>query len=80
MVMKETKTFDKEAQKIFVKEGTAKNAQSRVCGGVAQMVERMLCMHEAQGSIPCSSTFCHFITPIFEGKKISESKFRSWDL
>jgi hypothetical protein len=26
-------------------------------GGVAQMVERMLSMHEAQGSIPCSSTF-----------------------
>lgn len=25
-------------------------------GGVAQMVERMLSMHEAQGSIPCSST------------------------
>jgi hypothetical protein len=22
------------------------------------MVERMLSMHEAQGSIPCSSTFC----------------------
>ena len=26
-------------------------------GGVAQMVERVLCMHEAQGSIPCSSNF-----------------------
>ena len=26
-------------------------------GGVAQMVERMLSMHEAQGSIPCSSSF-----------------------
>ena len=26
-------------------------------GGVAQMVERLLCMQEAQGSIPCSSTF-----------------------
>ena len=25
-------------------------------GGVAQMVERLLCMQEAQGSIPCSST------------------------
>jgi hypothetical protein len=25
------------------------------------MVERMLCMHEAQGSIPCSSTFCHVL-------------------
>jgi hypothetical protein len=25
-------------------------------GGVAQMVERPLCMREAQGSIPCSST------------------------
>jgi hypothetical protein len=24
-------------------------------GGVAQMVERLLCMQEAQGSIPCSS-------------------------
>ena len=29
------------------------------CGGLAQMVERMLSMHEAQGSIPWSSThFC----------------------
>jgi hypothetical protein len=28
----------------------------KMCGGVAQMVERMLSMHEAQGSIPCSST------------------------
>ena len=29
-------------------------------GGVAQVVERLLCMQEAQGSIPCSSTifFC----------------------
>ena len=27
-------------------------------GGVAQMVERTLSMREAQGSIPCSSTFC----------------------
>ena len=26
-------------------------------GDVAQMVERMLSMHEAQGSIPCFSTF-----------------------
>ena len=24
-------------------------------GGVAHMVERLLCMQEAQGSIPCSS-------------------------
>jgi hypothetical protein len=24
-------------------------------GGVAQMVERLLCMQDAQGSIPCSS-------------------------
>ena len=29
-------------------------------GGVAQMVERMLSMHEAQGSIPCSSTVFFF--------------------
>ena len=29
-------------------------------GGVAQMVERVLCMHEAQGSIPCSSTLLFF--------------------
>jgi hypothetical protein len=29
-------------------------------GGVAQMVERLLSMQEAQGSIPCSSTF--FVT------------------
>ena len=31
-------------------------------GGVAQMVERTLSMREAQGSIPCSSTFffCSF--------------------
>ena len=41
---------------------------SRICtlhtnpyhGGVAQMVERSLSMREAQGSIPCSSTF--FVT------------------
>jgi hypothetical protein len=26
-------------------------------GGVAQMVERLLCMQKAQGSIPCSSTY-----------------------
>ena len=32
-------------------------------GGVAQMVERMLSMHEAQGSIPCSSTFFFFQHP-----------------
>ena len=25
--------------------------------GVARMVERLLCMQKAQGSIPCSSTF-----------------------
>ena len=31
-----------------------------VCGGVAQMVERLLCMQKAQGSIPCSSTFLIF--------------------
>ena len=31
-------------------------------GGVAQMVERLLCMQEAQGSIPCSSTlFCRAV-------------------
>ena len=35
------------------------------CGGVAQMVERMLSMHEAQGSIPCSSTFLFFPSPLF---------------
>ena len=29
-------------------------------GGVAQMVERLLCMQKAQGSIPCSSTFFSF--------------------
>ena len=28
-----------------------------VLGGLAQMVERVLSMHEAQGSIPWSSTF-----------------------
>ena len=27
-------------------------------GGVAQMVERVLCMHEAAGSTPVISTFC----------------------
>ena len=32
-----------------------------LCGGVAQMVERMLSMHEAQGSIPCSSTVFSFV-------------------
>jgi hypothetical protein len=30
-------------------------------GGVAQMVERLLCMQEAQGSIPCSSTRFEFL-------------------
>ena len=29
--------------------------QYDIDGGVAQMVERLLCMQEAQGSIPCSS-------------------------
>ena len=29
-------------------------------GGVAQMVERLLCMQKAQGSIPCSSIFSFF--------------------
>ena len=33
-------------------------------GGVAQMVERMLSMHEAQGSIPCFSTFFVFVCTI----------------
>ena len=40
-----------------------------VVGGVAQMVERMLSMHEAQGSIPCSSTF------FFKKKKRKKEKF-----
>jgi hypothetical protein len=31
-------------------------------GDVAQMVERMLSMHEAQGSIPCFSTFFFLLT------------------
>ena len=30
-------------------------------GGVAQVVERLLSMQEAQGSIPCSSTFFVFV-------------------
>ena len=38
-------------------------------GGVAQMVERLLSMQEAQGSIPCSSTFCFFARQ-FKQKKI----------
>ena len=35
-----------------------------VHGDVAQMVERMLSMHEAQGSIPCFSTFFVFVCTI----------------
>jgi hypothetical protein len=31
------------------------------------MVERVLSMHEAQGSIPCFSTFCFFLDP-FPGR------------
>ena len=31
--------------------------QGFLFGGVAQMVERLLCMQKAQGSIPCSSIF-----------------------
>jgi hypothetical protein len=30
-------------------------------GGVAQMVERSVCIRKAQGSIPCSSIFYFFI-------------------
>jgi hypothetical protein len=33
-------------------------------GGVAQMVERLLSMQEAQGSIPCSSTAFLFVLPL----------------
>jgi hypothetical protein len=31
-------------------------------GGVAQMVERLLCMQDAQGSIPCSSRQFFFVS------------------
>ena len=34
---------------------SAKTAFCYMNGGVAQMVERLLCMQKAQGSIPCSS-------------------------
>ena len=34
-------------------------------GDVAQMVERVLSMHEAQGSIPCFSTFLSFFFGLF---------------
>ena len=45
-----------------------------VDGGVAQMVERLLCMQEAQGSIPCSSTDSFFFVLLLfrELKKDSE--------
>jgi hypothetical protein len=36
---------------------TRPRALNTYLGGVAQMVERTLSMREAQGSIPCSSTF-----------------------
>jgi hypothetical protein len=55
-------------------------------GGVAQMVERVLCMHEAQGSIPCSSNFCFYfpsflllflLPPTAVEAKIWEQKWRT---
>ena len=36
---------------------TGCNFLKLISGGVAQMVERLLCMQKAQGSIPCSSNF-----------------------
>ena len=33
------------------------NVHSECIGGLAQMVERMVCIHEALGSIPWSSNF-----------------------
>ena len=39
-------------------------------GDVAQMVERMLSMHEAQGSIPCFSTFFWFPLQNEHDKKV----------
>lgn len=46
-------------------------------GGVAQMVERLLCMQEAQGSIPCSSTvpFFSFLLFFFFFNYISPCRF-----
>ena len=38
-------------------------------GGVAQMVERLLCMQKAQGSIPCSSIFSFFFFFFFGAAK-----------
>ena len=44
-------------------------------GGVAQMVERTLSMREAQGSIPCSSTFLFlFFVFFFVAKKIDSDE------
>ena len=39
-----------------------KSAGDRQQGDVAQMVERVLSMHEAQGSIPCFSNFCQSLS------------------
>ena len=46
-------------------------------GGVAQMVERMLSMHEAQGSIPCSSTI--FVVCLFRFRFLLFVLFRLFD-
>ena len=43
-------------------------------GGVAQMVERLLCMQKAQGSIPCSSNFFSFFFFFFHKKKNEKKK------
>ena len=42
----------------------------RGSGGVAQMVERLLCMQKAQGSIPCSSTFFSLLSVSILGRVV----------
>jgi hypothetical protein len=44
-------------------------------GGVAHMVERLLCMQEAQGSIPCSSTFFFVWSTEEKQKNIANPSF-----
>jgi hypothetical protein len=44
-------------------------------GGVAQMVERPLCMREAQGSIPCSSTLFFGHIALFARENTTRTRF-----
>jgi hypothetical protein len=47
--------------------------KSSTNGDVAQMVERVLSMHEAQGSIPCFSTFLSFLFVSFVFESVSNA-------